>query len=156
MSEFQSKDPNRPAQDGALNASAAGGDPLYLTLEWVLRSLDNPAIAASDWVAQEVDPSRPTAVALLTDPTTPLSRLVRARTFYLALRTEGSNPAERTMAGRMALAASAAALLFHGEHTSPHDDQALAEALAAAQSDAAVPSEIRSMLGLAARRLGSR
>ncbi len=95
-------------------------------------------------------------MALLTDPTTPLSRLVRARTFYLALRTEGSNPAERTMAGRMALAASAAALLFHGEHTSPHDDQALTEALAAAQSDAAVPSEIRSMLGLAARRLGSR
>ncbi len=40
MSEFQSKDPNRPAQDGALNASAAGGDPLYLTRRrrWILRA----------------------------------------------------------------------------------------------------------------------
>ncbi len=125
---------------------AAGGDPLYSTLEWVLRSLEDPALAAADWVAQEVDASRPSAVALLVDPETPLSRLIRARTFYMALRAEGESPAERTLGGRMALAATAAALVFHGERITAHDDEALLAAFRAVEQDSAVPPPIQALI----------
>ncbi len=122
------------------------GDPLYQTLEWVLHSLDNPAQAAADWVAQEVDPSRPTAAALLADPHTPLSRIVRARNYYMALRAEGESSAERTLGGRMATAATAAALVYYGERITAHDDMALSAAFRAAEQDSAVPTELRDLL----------
>jgi hypothetical protein len=122
------------------------GDPLYQTLEWVLHSLENPAQAAADWVAQEVDPSRPTAAALLADPQTPLSRIVRARSYYMALRAEGESGAERTLGGRMATAAAAAALVHYGERITPHDDAALGTAFRAAEQDSAVPNDLRELL----------
>lgn len=129
------------------------GDPLYQTLDWVLRSLDNPTLAAADWVAQEVDPSRPSAVALLTDPATPLSRVERARTFYMALRADGESNAERTIGGRMAIAATAAALVYHGARITAHDDDALTAAFRAAEQDNAVPAPIRALLGQATERV---
>jgi hypothetical protein len=135
---------SNPGASGTPNGKAA--DPLYQTLEWVLRSLEDPVLAAADWVAQEVDASRPSAVALLTDPAAPLSRVERARTFYMALRADGETAAERTMGGRMALAAAASALVHHGERLTPHDDAALAAAFRAAEQDTAVPLPLRVLL----------
>jgi len=136
-----------PSNDAAKGPKpAAPTEALYQTLDWVLKSLDNPALASADWVAQEVDPSRPNAVALLTDPATPLSRVVRARSFYMALRADGESAAERTLGGRMALAAAAAALVFHRERITAHDDAALTAALRAAEQDASVPAPIRSVI----------
>ena len=42
-----------------------GAESLRDTLAWVLRSLDDPATAAGDWIAYEVDDNRGTAVSLL-------------------------------------------------------------------------------------------
>lgn len=137
--------------DRSPNGKAA--DPLYQTLEWVLRSLEDPALAAADWVAQEVDHTRPSAVALLTDPEAPLSRVERARSFYMALRADGETVLERTMGGRMALAAAASALVHHRERITSHDDAALAAAFRAAEQDDAVPPPIRTLLRRAISQL---
>lgn len=131
------------------------GDPLYQTLEWVLRSLDDPAQAAADWVAQEVDPSRPSAAALLADPQTPLSRIVRARSFYMALRAEGESGAERTLGGRLAIVAAAAALVYYRERITTHDDAALGAAFKAAEQDPSVPASLRGLLRRAIETLPS-
>jgi hypothetical protein len=132
-----------PFQDGSLRD----------TLAWVLRSLDQPAIASGDWIAYEVDATRGTAVALLTDPTTPLARLRRARILWAALRSEGERAEDRTMGSRLAIATAAAAFLFHGERISNHDDSALLAAWRSTAADDAVPAEVRIMIQMAERKL---
>jgi hypothetical protein len=123
------------------------------TLAWVLRSIDEPAQAAGDWIAYEVDEVRGTAVGLLTDPTTPLSRIRRARVLWSALRAEAETAEERTMGSRLAIAAAASALLFHGERISTHDDAALDAAMRSVTADDAVPAEIRVMVRMAQKKL---
>ncbi len=131
-----------------------GAESLRDTLAWVLRSLDDPATAAGDWIAYEVDDNRGTAVTLLTDPTTPLSRIRRARVLWSALRAEGETAEERTMGSRLAIAAAAAALLFHGERITPHDDAALDAAMRSVVADEAVAAEIRTMVRMAQKKIG--
>jgi len=132
-----------------------GAESLRDTLAWVLRSLDDPANAAGDWIAYEVDEMRGSAVSLLTDPTTPLSRIRRARVLWSALRAEGETPEERTMGSRLAIAAAAAALLFHGERITPHDDAALETAMRSVVADETVAAEIRTMVRMAQKKLGT-
>ncbi|MFO0961845.1 MAG: hypothetical protein U0625_02950 [Phycisphaerales bacterium] len=133
-----------------------GADSLHETLSWVLRSIDAPAQAAGDWIAYEVDESRASAIALLTDPTAPLSRIRRARVLYSALRAEGETAEERTIGSRLAIAAAAAALLFHGERISNHDDAALAAAFRSVVTDAGTAPEIRFMVQMAEKKLAFR
>jgi hypothetical protein len=130
-----------------------GDEPLRDTLAWVLRAFDHPAASAGDWIAHEVDPSRPSAVALLTDPTTPVSRIRRARVLWAALRAEGETAGERTMGSRLAVAAAASAFLFHGERISNHDDEALLRALRSVTADDSVPAEVRTMVRMAELKL---
>ena len=141
-----SRHPAVPGPDGSLRD----------TLAWVLHSLEDPAVAAGDWIAHEVDPVRGTAVALLTDPTVPLSRIRRARVLWAALRSEGETAAERAMGSRLAVAAAASALLFHGERVSGHDDDALREAFRSTSADGSVPEGIRTMVRMAERLLPAR
>lgn len=130
-----------------------GDAPMRDTLAWVLRAFDQPAVSSGDWIAHEVDPSRPSAVALLTDPTTPVSRIRRARVLWAALRAEGETAGERTMGSRLAVAAAASAFLFHGERISNHDDDALLRAMRSVTADDAVPAEVRTMVRMAELKL---
>jgi hypothetical protein len=57
------------------------------------------------------------------------------------------------MGSRLAIAAAAAAYLFHGERISNHDDAALLTALRSAVADDAVPAEVRLMMQMAERKL---
>ena len=127
---------------------------LRQTLAWVLHAVDHPAVAAGDWIAYEVDPQRGSAVSLLTDPTVPVSRIRRARILWAALRSEGETAAERAMGSRLAVAAAAAAFLFHGERISNHDDGAMLAALRSVSSDEGLHPEIRTMVRMAERKLG--
>jgi hypothetical protein len=104
---------NGPANGPAPHRpDAAYGDrPLRDTLAWVLQSLEQPASAAGDWIAYEVDPARAGAAALLCDPSTPVSRLRRARILYAALRADGDTAGERTLGSRLAVAYS-----YDGQH----------------------------------------
>lgn len=138
---------------GGPDAATFGDAPLRETLAWVLDSLLRPATAAGDWIAYEIDPSRGTAVALLTDPTTPPSRLRRARVLYAAQRADGDSAAERALASRLAVACAAAAYLFHGERISNHDDDALLAALRSTAADETLDPALRDMVDAAGRRL---
>ena len=138
--------PHRPDAD-------YGDRPLRDTLAWVLHSLEQPASAAGDWIAYEVDPARGTAAALLTDPTVPVSRIRRARILWSALRAEGESAAERALGSRLAVAAAAAAFLFHGERITNHDDGALLASLRSASADDSLHPEIRTMVRMAERKL---
>jgi hypothetical protein len=129
---------------GGPDAATFGDAPLRETLAWVLDSLVRPATAAGDWIAYEIDPSRGTAVALLTDPTTPPSRLRRARVLYAAQRADGESAAERALASRLAVACAAAAYLFH---------DALLAALRSTAADETLDPALRDMVDAAARRL---
>jgi len=142
---------DRPERNDRPAAFAEGS--LRETLEWVLGAIDQPALAAGDWIAYEVDPARGTAAALLTDPTVPVSRIRRARILWSALRAEGESAAERALGSRLAIAAAAAAFLFHGTRISAHDDEALLQAIRAAQADEIVPGDVRTMLRMAERKL---
>lgn len=154
-------DPTNPAggpsqgPDSAPPADPIAAESLRDTLTWVLRALDNPAQAAGDWIAYEVDEQRSSAIALLTDPTAPLSRIRRARVLYSALRAEGETPEERSMGSRLAIAAAAAALLFHGERISTHDDAAMALAFRSVVADASIAPEIRFMIQMADKKLSN-
>ena len=142
---------NGPAPDRP--DAAYGERPLRETLAWVLQSLEQPASAAGDWIAYEVDPARASTAALLCDPSTPVSRLRRARILYAALRAEGETSDERTLGSRLAVACAAAAYLFHGERLTNHDDAALLASFRSAAADAALDPRVREMVGAADRRL---
>ena len=142
-----------PTDPAATRPQPFGDGSLRETLAWVLHSIEHPAVAAGDWIAYEVDPSRGTAAGLLTDPNAPVSRIRRARVLWAALRAEGATPEERSMGSRLAIAAAAAALLFHGERISNHDDAALLAAFRSVTADDAVPEAVRTMVSMAALRL---
>ena len=138
--------PHRPDAD-------YGDRPLRDTLAWVLHSLEQPASAAGDWIAYEVDPSRASPAALLCDPSTPVSRLRRARILYAALRADGDTAGERTLGSRLAVACAAAAYLFHGERLTNHDDAALLASFRSTASDGGLDPKVREMVDAAERRL---
>jgi hypothetical protein len=142
---------DRPERNDRPAAFAEGS--LRETLEWVLGAINQPALAAGDWIAYEVDPARGTAAALLTDPTVPVSRIRRARILWSALRAEGESAAERALGSRLAVAAAAAAFLFHGERITNHDDGALLASLRSASADDSLHPEIRTMVRMAERKL---
>ena len=142
-----------PTDPASTRPESFGDGSLRETLAWVLHSLEQPAVAAGDWIAYEVDPARGSATALLTDPTVPLSRIRRARVLWSALRAEGERAEERTMGSRLAIAAAAAAWLFHGERISNHDDQALLAAFRSVTADDSVPEPVRTMVTMAERKL---
>lgn len=133
--------------------AAYGDRPLRDTLAWVLQSLEQPASAAGDWIAYEVDPARATTAALLCDPATPVSRLRRARILYAALRADGDTAGERTLGSRLAVACAAAAYLFHGERLTNHDDAALLASFRSTASDDGLDPKVREMVNAAERRL---
>lgn len=133
--------------------AAYGDRPLRETLAWVLRSLEQPASAAGDWIAYEVDPARASAAALLCDPSTPVSRLRRARILYAALRADGDTAGERTLGSRLAVACAAAAYLFHGERLTNHDDAALLASFRSTASGDGLDPKVREMVNAAERRL---
>jgi hypothetical protein len=119
----------------------------------VLQSLEQPASAAGDWIAYEVDPARAGAAALLCDPSTPVSRLRRARILYAALRADGDTAGERTLGSRLAVACAAAAYLFHGERLTNHDDAALLASFRSTASGDGLDPKVREMVNAAERRL---
>jgi hypothetical protein len=57
------------------------------------------------------------------------------------------------MGSRLAIAAAAAAFLFHGERITSHDDAAMLAALRSVTSDETVPAEVRTMVRMAERKL---
>ena len=111
----------------------------------------NPTMAAADWLARDIDPKRPTAVALITDPDTPLDHLQKAKSTYKTMRIVGETGGDRRIGARLYAATIAAALVRHGQRISRQSDRALRRGLQSLLGDSLIPESLRD---LAAKALG--
>ena len=118
-------------------------------LQWALDTSADPSMASADWLAMDIDESRPSAVALLTDPAVSLSQLRKAKSVYKTMRMVGETPADRRLGARLYAAAIAAALARHGRRISRQSDAALRRAFQALLEDEDIPAALREMAGKA-------
>ena len=126
-------------------------DHLGEALRSALEATANPAMAAADWLARDIDPARPTAVAMLTDPAVPLDHLQAAKSAYKTMRIVGETGADRRVGARLYAGAIAAALVHHNRRISRQSDRALRRGLQSLLGDSLMPQSLRD---LAASALG--
>ena len=121
------------------------GDALRSAVE----STVDPAMAAADWLARDIDPDQPSAVDLLTDSSASLETLRKAKDVYKTMRILGETPADRRLAARLYAASIGAALVVHGTRISRQSDSALKRGLLKLQDDAEAPDPLRKLAGTA-------
>jgi hypothetical protein len=109
----------------------------------------DPAMAAADWLARDIDPGRSSAVELLTDPDTPLETLRKAKDVYKTMRILGETAADRRLAARLYAASIGAALANHRTRISRQSDSALKRGLQSLQDDTEAPKPLRTLAGTA-------
>ncbi len=116
-------------------------------LSEVLRSAKevsaNPAMAAADWLARDIDPQCSSAVALLTDPKVSIENLRKAKDVYKTMRILGESSTDRRVAARLYAATIGAGLIHHGKRISRQSDAALTRGLESLQADMDMPESLR-------------
>ncbi len=122
-------------------------------LRWVVESEADPASAAANWLARDINPAFASAVAMLTSEAVTLAELEQAKEAFKTMRILGESAADRRMGARLYLAAIAAALVVHGARITRQSDRALDRALRAMVEDANAPAELRRLAGSALARL---
>ena len=115
----------------------------------------DPAKAAADWLARDIDPSCESAVALLTNSDVSLSSLRKAKDVYKTMRILGETSADRRLAARLYAASIAAALVYHSRQISRQSNSALKRALSSLHEDADAPEPLRHLAGTALCHLGN-
>jgi hypothetical protein len=116
----------------------------------------NPAMASADWLARDIDPDRPSAVALLTDRKVPLDDIQKAKSTYKTMRIVGETGADRRVGARLYAAAIAAGLVYHGRRISRQSDRALRRGLQSLLEDGLMPEGLRTLAGQALGMLNGR
>ena len=114
----------------------------------------DPAMAAADWLARDIDPNQPSAVALLTDPDVSLETLKKAKDVYKTMRILGETAADRRLAARLYAASIGAALVCHDHRISRQSDSALKRGLQSLTEDMEAPNPLRQLAGTALCALG--
>ncbi len=116
-------------------------------LSEVLRSAQevsaDPAMAAADWLARDIDPQCNSAVALLTDPKVSIENLRKAKDVYKTMRILGESSTDRRVAARLYAATIGAGLVHRGKRISRQSDAALTRGLEALQADMEMPDPLR-------------
>ena len=115
----------------------------------------DPAMAAANWLARDIDPQRGTAVELLTDPNVSIKNLRKAKDVYKTMRILGESSNDRRVAARLYAATIGAGLIHHGKRISRQSDAALTRGLEALQADMDIPGPLRQLAGSGLARLGS-
>ena len=110
-------------------------------------------IVVANWIAQVVDPQRPSTIVMICDPATSVSVLSRAKDLYKLMRILGQSQDLRRMGRRMYAAAIAAAIVHHGVRISGQSERALARAFHFLALDDDVPRPIREVVRLASSKL---
>ena len=124
-------------------------DQLSETFRSALEASLDPALATADWLARDIDPARPSAVALLAAPDVPLEHLQRAKSVYKTMRILGETSADRRIAARLYAASIAAALARHNCRISRQSDSALSRGLQSLLDDVQMPQPLRDLAGMA-------
>jgi hypothetical protein len=114
----------------------------------------DPAMAAADWLARDIDPGQPSAIAMLTNPSVSLETLKKAKDVYKTMRILGETSADRRLAARLYAASIGAALIHHQCRISRQSDSALKRGLQSLHEDAEVPDPLRQLAGTALCALG--
>ena len=114
----------------------------------------DPAMAAADWLARDIDPGHDSAVALLTDPDVSPETLEKAKDVYKTMRILGETSADRRLAARLYAASIGAALVHHGRRISRQSESALKRGLQSLHEGADVPDPLRQLAGTALCVLG--
>ena len=124
------------------------------TLRWALEATMNPAAAAADWIASDIDPERQTIVDLLSDADVTIDQLTEAKDAFKTMRVVGEMPADRRLAARLYAAAIAAALVHRNKRISRQSDAALGRAFRSLLDDRTMHQSLRTIAGLALCILG--
>ncbi|MHC4787438.1 MAG: hypothetical protein ACYTE6_15890 [Planctomycetota bacterium] len=109
----------------------------------------DPAMAAADWLARDIDPGHDSAVSLLTDPDVSPETLEKAKDVYKTMRILGETSADRRLAARLYAASIGAALVHHGRRISRQSESALKRGLQSLHEGADVPDPLRQLAGTA-------
>ncbi len=118
-------------------------------LRSALEVAGDPAMAVADWLARDIDPNQPSAVALLTDPDVSLENLRKAKSVFKTMRILGETSADRRLAARLYVAAIAAALARYNQRVSRQSNEALLRGLCSLLEDAQMPDRLRKLAGSA-------
>jgi hypothetical protein len=118
-------------------------------LRTAMEAAADPAMAAADWLARDIDPSRPSAIRLLTSPDTPLDFLRKAKDVYKTMRVLGETSSDRRVGARLYAAAIASALIHHGRRISRQSHAALSRAMLGLRDDKAMPAAMHTLAGMA-------
>ena len=118
-------------------------------LRSALEVVGDPALAAADWLARDIDPTKPSAVALLTDPDVSLENLRKAKSVFKTMRILGETSADRRLAARLYAAAIAAALARYNQRVSRQSNEALLRGLRSLLEDDQMPDRLRKLAGSA-------
>ena len=120
-------------------------DVIRCTLE---ASID-PAMAAADWLARDIDPNYSTAVELITDPKVSLEQLQQAKAVFKTMRVLGELSADRRLAAKLYAATIAAGLVRFNCRISRQSDGAVRRGLQALLDDTKMPDRLRDLAGTA-------
>ncbi len=124
-------------------------DRLTDALRSAVEAAMDPAMASADWLARDIDPARPTALALLTDPEVGLDSLKKAKDAYKTMRILGETSADRRLAAVLYAASIAAGIVHHGQRISRQSDAALHRGLQSLIEDTGQPARLRHLAATA-------
>jgi hypothetical protein len=134
-----------------IDRSAMGAEAGHMSdvLRWALDSLHEPAMAAADWLARDIDPVQPTATALLTNPKVTLLQVKQAKSVFKTMRIVGEKSADRRVGARMYAGAIAAGLVRHQKLISRQTTEALRRGFEKLLDDHRMPQPLRDLAGMA-------
>ncbi len=121
---------------------------------WIRPGMSDPAVAAADWLAEDVAPGCGSALQLVTSATTTIEDLRRAKDAFKAMRVMGEHAADRRLAAWLYLGTIAAAAVHHDRLITSQSSRALGKALAAMAQEERVPEVLRRLAREAQERLG--
>lgn len=140
-----------PNDVSVVDRSAMGTEGGHMSdvLRWALDSMHEPAMAAADWLARDIDPEQPTATALLTNPSITLAQVKQAKSVFKTMRIVGEKSADRRIGARMYAAAIAAGLVRHQKLVSRQTSEALKRGFTGLLDDQRMPQSLRDLAGMA-------
>ncbi len=118
-------------------------------LRWAMESSSQPAMAAADWLACDIDDRCNSAADLLLSEQTTLIQLRQAKSVFKTMRIVGETPADRRIGARLYAASIAAGLVRHNERISRQSNRALYRGFSALLNDRRMPNNLRDLAGMA-------